>query len=1710
MNNTDRDTAASQTPLFSHSLVNKNNDTTYENTTSESGSAGEADGRNNKAQRPSRQSFLYEYMTNRQATTNRIDAGRVIRVATINMHNEVNERTMQGLLNTIHEQGWDVTILTETGIMKGAETYLNTQPERYATYWAYVERGATTREQKGGVGLVVSREIDVHKTGPPKTSGSRAITIHLHMGRGAELSISGLYGYSGDQQAALEFLKKEIPMQAKQHIFAGDLNVVTQPHIDVTRNFTPRQEYYTIHNEINECMRTRAIVDAYRVSYPNRHAHTYTHYSGEGKITKSRIDHIWTTADIKDRIIHCYIDHDATIADHAAVVLEITGGPIQEPLPPLQEGQRSNRRFLPKMSDVTWAQYDQHIAMKLLQQNEKLTELQRGPNTMHWAEEALKFIHEVTQESLEESVPRPKHKPKPIKETHKFQELVAEKRKLLRARTALETWHTQLYREDVTPGNYEHARDRLDDAHIWWTNSPQIELNDGRQVVMWLEKARQRIAEIGKELKRADTVEKSKRIAKFVERNRERVKKDPNEIWRLLSSRKRNTALALVAKQTRDGTVLTNDPEECKNETNKAWGKYWAKKGPHSPDLAKWLRHKPSIKVLPGNEETGITWDEYWSSVQKLKPGTAPGHDMCYVEIVKRLPQGLHALLHKVIQTCWDLKELPRAWSHSRIFMLYKNGSEYNPANFRPIALLPVMYKVYTNILNIRLTRHMEENNFFHESQAGFRKGKSVAEHITLLRKLISRAKRLQHPLLIALLDIQKAYDSVEHWSLADTLNYYSTPTNLMSAIMSIFPNATADIITYHGITDPIEIDCGVRQGDGLSPTLFITFLNPLLTYISEQIRGVQARDIKITVLAYADDIVVVAESEEDLQKALDIISSFLGYNHMELNARKSGIIYVNKEEREYKYKETTIPNYTGKSAYKYLGIYVNAELDDEMTKKERIGKFKNTVTTICRKKFTINQKVLLINTVADAQLGYALPHITMQEGELEELEEFMLESLRGALRTRIRDNGALFYLCRGLRRISELYMSGKIQLYYDNILTKPTSTVHRLLMIEYEEEGKLDENTQEAEEEMVALGARIYDTTKAAVGLQFLGVNKKTAGLVEIQINLRPSQTWRDWIIHPEDWPPRLKHIEHLKADASWMTPVHYNELKNQLCQENGTFKMESLKSTWAPFGTPTITPQDTERGFWKKDNRVIAWVDGSYDDKKIRATSAVWLAERNTHNHAFQTYGSQTIGNAELQATECVLALFDPTINLIIVQDSQYAIDSIQATLQSQYIHPLTVNADTLTRIQKRLQTRNAMGATTEMVKVYSHIDEKLEKSEEDRRTRIENHLTELRKKWGKSLTEILIKGNEAVDKLTHATVIDNEFVVLEGSRRFQAYDVRRHPIQGSYAKWYRRESHMKYEHAVRIERENVTRWLWDKQINKTLTITAISDRNMEKDRLGNYLHRALQNSLPLRAIEYHITQHMQEDRPQYKHMMKLYGDQMCPSCRKHKENTAHYPICRSQKRDEIWKSTLNDCRTIITQQGGRGNDLPPWFYAIDSDIEPVLNTDRTDRPGLKKLKEFNKSYGTLGYIPTCLEQALVNLKVDRKNLNSAMEKITMRVQQAALVTWQSRCADLTPFLRDWRAQRDNREELADQEEEIQEQHHNHKRNNTEDNNPRPHKRQEATQDTGNEAEMLALCTPFEIWLTESSHQGQGSPVAGVEQGEREEERPLKRQRH
>ena len=327
----------------------------------------------------------------------------------------------------------------------------------------------------------------------------------------------------------------------------------------------------------------------------------------------------------------------------------------------------------------------------------------------------------------------------------------------------------------------------------------------------------------------------------------------------------------------------------------------------------------------------------------------------------------------KLFNIIFDTGIVPESWTLGDILPIYKNkGSKTSPENYRPITLLSCFGKLFTSILNSRITKYIEESEIIDACQAGFRKGFSTIDNLFILQNLIEISKANKSKLFCAFIDFKQAFDTV--WRNGLWLKLANSKINgkCLNFIKNMYNNIKSRISTPDGASAFFPCLNGVRQGENLSPILFSIYLNDLQAFLDRnQVSGVtwdvnnenMFIFIKLLILLFADDTVIFATNKEELQVALNVFEQYCDKWRLTVNISKTKIIIfsggIPPANLHFYFKGIEIEIV---SEFKYLGIFL-ARTGSFLKTKKHIADQANIAL------FSLMRKIRHLSLLIDMQI---------------------------------------------------------------------------------------------------------------------------------------------------------------------------------------------------------------------------------------------------------------------------------------------------------------------------------------------------------------------------------------------------------------------------------------------------------------------------------------------------------------------------------------------------------------------------------------------------------------------------------------------------------------------------------------------------------------------------------------------------------------------
>ena len=273
-----------------------------------------------------------------------------------------------------------------------------------------------------------------------------------------------------------------------------------------------------------------------------------------------------------------------------------------------------------------------------------------------------------------------------------------------------------------------------------------------------------------------------------------------------------------------------------------------------------------SIELVDTGLNNPIELTEIETAIQQLKVNKATGLDMVPNELLKNTV--VKDLLLSFFRTCFTEGVVPDIWRKSIIHPIPKTRlPSMDPMDYRGLALQCCISKVISSIINRRVVKHLNENSLLEDEQNGFRKSRSCLHHIHSLMTIVRKNCISGNSNIFGcFVDFCKAFDFTDRELMLHKLKEDGIDGNTHKLISTLYNN-TSNLIRINGeYSDAIESHNGVLQGSNLSPTIFCHYINGLIKQLNDSDLGVKiGTNRRVCVLAYADDLVLIAENEGKL-----------------------------------------------------------------------------------------------------------------------------------------------------------------------------------------------------------------------------------------------------------------------------------------------------------------------------------------------------------------------------------------------------------------------------------------------------------------------------------------------------------------------------------------------------------------------------------------------------------------------------------------------------------------------------------------------------------------------------------------------------------------------------------------------------------------------------------------------------------------------------
>lgn len=383
-----------------------------------------------------------------------------------------------------------------------------------------------------------------------------------------------------------------------------------------------------------------------------------------------------------------------------------------------------------------------------------------------------------------------------------------------------------------------------------------------------------------------------------------------------------------------------------------------------------------SCEGLMNEEETSV-------ALSSMKNGSSPGNDGLSVEFYKFFWGRVKTVVTLSFNEAFGSGEISYTQKQGVIILLHKGKelSRDNLANWRPITLTNVDYKILAKVLAKRLS--LVIGKLINQDQVGYLKGRNIASVIRTIDDVINYMNVTKKGGYLLALDYKKAFDSISKNFMLEALKSFGFGGQFIQWVRIILSN-TISMINHGGwISEPFAVNSGIRQGCPFSPLAFVLAVELLAIKIrNSTIAGISlppqnGKSEKLKIKQLADDTTLFLNNKDDMVLVSEIVKEFSKFSGLELNVNKTRAMCLGN-----KIKDNNLP-YTITDKLKILGIYFKkneSAINIEENWSERITQMNKMITRWSKRDLGILGKVVVTKCFILSQFIFVMQSIGLPE----------------------------------------------------------------------------------------------------------------------------------------------------------------------------------------------------------------------------------------------------------------------------------------------------------------------------------------------------------------------------------------------------------------------------------------------------------------------------------------------------------------------------------------------------------------------------------------------------------------------------------------------------------------------------------------------------------------------------------------------------------
>lgn len=437
---------------------------------------------------------------------------------------------------------------------------------------------------------------------------------------------------------------------------------------------------------------------------------------------------------------------------------------------------------------------------------------------------------------------------------------------------------------------------------------------------------------------------------------------------------KRHFVSKSMARLTDKHGIDLNDQKEILNEVHTFYKSLYKKDVVEDCEIGELVSNIPHLDINEANDLEGeITLEEAGFALKNMKNNKSPGTDGFTAEFFKCFWGKIGVFVVRALNAGFRRGELSSVQKEGMIVSIPKGDKPRNYIqNWRPLSLLNVIYKIGSSCIANRIKNVLPK--LISEDQTGFIRNRYIGDNIRLIYDMIAFLEERNLPGLMLNIDFKKAFDSVNWEFMLKVLEAFGFQEGICNWIKTFYKNIKSCALVNGQISSWFEIERGCRQGDPLSPYLFILCAEILAIMVRENkdVQGIEINNVEHKLSQYADDTeFFLAGDKKSFETCMNLLELFGRKSGLQLNVGKTSAVWLgSRKNSNIRYMDHLNLEWNPQR-FKILGIWFTNDLKNcsKINHDEKLADVKHLFNVWAKRQITPLGRIAILKSLILSKL---------------------------------------------------------------------------------------------------------------------------------------------------------------------------------------------------------------------------------------------------------------------------------------------------------------------------------------------------------------------------------------------------------------------------------------------------------------------------------------------------------------------------------------------------------------------------------------------------------------------------------------------------------------------------------------------------------------------------------------------------------------------